>query len=401
MNQHHIILSTAALILAAAQSIAGSFEAVGADGTHQVLFTTGAGDYSAYRIPALAVSTQGTVLAFCEGRKSGLSDTGDIDLLLRRSTDHGITWSEPIVVWDDGKNVCGNPCVVVDRDSGVIWLTATWNRGDDREPEIMAGSSKDTRRVFVMSSSDDGLTWSKPREITAGTKLPNWRWYATGPGGGIQLKHGKHAGRLVIPCDHSDEKTVFGKHVNLVSHVIYSDDRGKTWRLGGAVPNDNTPQVNECEVVELSDGRLLLNMRNHEPYYIPGQPKVRKISFSSDGGLSWSPAQNEMQLPDPACQAAIERYRWPVDDKPGIILFSNAASPTSRTHMTVRGSEDDGATWPYSLTLHAGPSAYSDLATLADGMIGCFYEGGLSTPYENIVFVRFSLDELKAGKLKK
>ena len=120
------------------------------------LFLSGEGGYQSYRIPALAVTTNGTVLAFCEGRKRSASDTGDIDLLLKRSRDHGRTWSAPQVIWDDAANTCGNPCVVVDRDTGTIWLLSTWNRGDDHEGAIIAQTSKDTRRVFVLQSADDG-----------------------------------------------------------------------------------------------------------------------------------------------------------------------------------------------------------------------------------------------------
>ena len=93
-------------------------------------------------------SNKGTLLAFCEGRKSGRGDSGNIDLLLRRSGDGGKTWSPQQVVWDDGPNTCGNPCPVVDRQSGVIWLLLTWNRGDDSESQIMARTSKDSRRAL-------------------------------------------------------------------------------------------------------------------------------------------------------------------------------------------------------------------------------------------------------------
>ncbi len=138
------------------------------DGTYgQPLYVSGQDGYRTYRIPALAVTTQGTLLAFCEGRKNSASDTGDIDLLVKRSTDHGRTWSPQQLVWDDAGNTCGNPCAVVERETGTIWLLMTWNRGDDRESQIIAQTSKDTRRVFVTHSTDDGLNWSDPREITA------------------------------------------------------------------------------------------------------------------------------------------------------------------------------------------------------------------------------------------
>ena len=173
----------------------------------QPLFISGTGDYHTYRIPAMVVTNKGTILAFCEGRKNRRSDSGDIDTLLRRSTDNGKIWSDVQIVVDDGIEVYGNPCPVVDRQTGDIWLLSTWNLGSDHEKRIIDGTSKDTRRVFITSSTDDGLSWAKPKEITSDVKQPDWTWYATGPGNGIQLSKGKHKGRLVIPCDHIEAST--------------------------------------------------------------------------------------------------------------------------------------------------------------------------------------------------
>ncbi|MEA1951012.1 MAG: sialidase family protein, partial [Planctomycetota bacterium] len=178
------------------------------------LFVSGKNGYDTYRIPALAVTNKGSVLAFCEGRKKSRGDTGNIDMLLRRGTDGGRTFSKQRIVWDDGPNTCGNPCPVVDRETGTIWLLMTHNLGEDRERQIIAGTSKGTRSVWVCKSSDDGRTWSKPVDITATTKKPGWTWYATGPGTGIQLRDG----RLVVPCDH----IVAGTKAHN-SHIIYSD----------------------------------------------------------------------------------------------------------------------------------------------------------------------------------
>lgn len=330
------------------------------------LFVSGTHGYHTYRIPALAVANSGVVLAFCEGRKSGTGDSGDIDLIMRRSQDHGRTWSEQYVVWDDGANTCGNPAPVVDRDTGTIWLLMTWNRGDDAEPRIIDGTSRDTRRVFVTSSQDDGTTWATPREITKYVKLDTWTWYATGPGAGIQLEQGPHAGRLIIPCDHIERDS---KHY--YSHVIYSDDHGATWRLGGRTPQH---QVNECMVVELSDGRLLLNMRNYDR-----TKHYRQIAFSRDGGMTWEGRRFDEALPEPVCQAGMRR----VGDA---IFFSNPAHEEKRVNMTVRVSADDGVSWSEVRVLHAGPSAYSDLAALKTGDLACLYEAGEKHPYETIVF---------------
>lgn len=359
---------------------------------HQVLFRAGADGYHTYRIPALAVTPAGTILAFCEGRKEGRDDSGDIDLLVRRSLDGGVTWEDQHMIWDDavhGTNgnqigcTCGNPSPVVDRETGRIWLLMTWNRGDDTERQIIDEESADTRRVFVTCSNDDGMTWAPPREITAEVKRPDWTWYATGPGAGVQKVRGAYQGRLIVPCDHIEAGTKrYG------SHVIYSDDGGQTWQLGGSAPQD---QVNECQVVELTNGRLMLNMRNYDR-----SQTQRQIAFSDDGGLTWYGQQFDPTLVEPICQASIRRYAWFEGGKRSALLFSNPASSRERARMTVRASFDEGATWPVARVLHAGPSAYSDLATLPDGQIVCLYEAGEEHPYERIVLARFTMGWLLA-----
>jgi sialidase-1 len=320
----------------------------------------------------LLVPGKGTVLAVADGRKGGASDTGNIDLRMRRSTDGGRTWDPVVTVWDDGPNTCGNPCPVVDRETGTIWMLMTWNRGDDHEPHIIAQTSRDTRRVFVSRSTDDGLTWAVPREITADVKLPGWTWYATGPGAGIQLERGPHRGRMVIACDHIEAGTGHYR-----SHVVYSDDHGATWKLGGSTPGH---QVNECEVAELSDGRLLLNMRNYDR-----NQRTRQQAVSVDGGRTWTGQSHVPELADPICQASLRRLSWAGDGRQSVLLFANPAS-TRRERMTLRASLDEGVTWPLSRLVDARPSAYSSLGILKDGRIGLLYEVGEKGPYERIVF---------------
>lgn len=353
----------------------------------QRLFSRGEGGYDTCRIPALAVTAKGTVLAFCEGRKDSSGDSGNIDLVVKRSTDGGSHWSEAQVVWHDAGNTCGNPCVVVDRDTGTIWLLATWNRGDDHEPAIIARTSKDTRRVFALCSTDDGQTWAAAREITSQVKKENWSWYATGPGSGIQIRQGPHAGRLVIPCDHIEAET---KHY--YSHVIYSDDHGQSWQLGGSSPGH---QVNECEVVELAGGKLMLNMRNYDH-----AARNRQVCVSEDGGLSWQGQRFDPALVEPVCQAAIHRYGWRDGTNGGVILFSNPAHRSARKNLTLRASFDEGETWPVAKVLHAGPSAYSDLAVLTDGQAACLYEAGSKNPYEGIWFASFPLNSLVSADVE-
>lgn len=341
------------------------------------LFVNGTDGYHTYRIPSLLVTVQGTVLAFCEGRKHGRGDSGEIDLVTKRSTDGGRTWSEIHVIWGDGENTCGNPCPVVEQETGTIWLLMTHNLGCDREQQIIDRTSKSTRTVWVTQSSDDGVTWAQPREITQATKRHDWTWYATGPGAGIQLRDG----RLIIPCDHVEAGSRRG-----YSHVIYSDDQGETWQLGGRTPDDG---VNECEVVELEDGTLLLNMRNYD-----SRNRHRAISSSNDQGESWSATWHDEALIEPMCQASIRRLALKDANHPSSILFSNPASKDTREGMTVRLTYDECKTWPIARQIHAGPAAYSCLAVLPDKTILCLYERGDRHPYEKISLARFNLNWL-------
>lgn len=344
-------------------------------------FVGGTDGYDTYRIPALIATSGGTLLAFCEGRRNGRSDTGDIDLLLKRSTDGGKTWSGSQIVWDDGANTCGNPCPVVDRTTGAVWLSMTWNHGQDKEQEILNGASRDTRRVFVSHSDDEGLTWSKPREITATVKPPEWRWYATGPGVGIQLAQGPRPGRLLIPCDHS-LISADAKGSDYRSHVIFSDDHGQSWQWGGVIG----PAVNECQVVELLGGKLMMNMRNYDRSHT-----TRAVATSEDAGATWSPVWHDPALVEPICQASFLRYtRQPPDERSGLLFANPAHAPAGgRRDMTVRMSYDEGQTWPVHRVLWAGPAAYSSLAVLPDGRIACLFEAGDKQPYERIVFADF------------
>jgi sialidase-1 len=361
------------LALLAAAAVGPGLDAGPAVPEQADVFVSGKDGYHTFRIPSLLVTPKGVVLAFCEGRKNSRSDSGDIDLVLRRSRDGGATWGPLQVVVDDGPDTAGNPCPVVERATGTVWLTLTKNLGHENEKVIRDGNSKGGRTVWVMKSTDDGATWSKPAEITSAVRDPQWTWYATGPGCGIQLR----GGRLVIPCDH----TVRGSRA-MRSHVIYSDDRGATWKLGGVLGD----KTNECQVVERRDGSLLLNMRS-----LHGKNR-RAVATSRDGGLTWSAVTLDETLVEPVCQASLIR----LDDQ-GRLLFANPAG-TKREKLTVRLSPDDGATWPAAKVLHAGPAAYSALAVLPDGRVGCLYERGDRSPYERITLARFAAGWLTGGK---
>jgi sialidase-1 len=344
----------------------------------QALFTSGEGGYACYRIPAIVTTNSGMLLAFAEARKNGCGDAGNIDLVVKRSADGGKTWSAMQIVWDDADNTCGNPAPVVDRKTGNIVLLSTWNLGTDHEKQIIDGTSKDTRRVFVLVSSDEGNSWSKAREITTDVKKSDWTWYATGPCNGIQMQSGKHKGRLVIPCDHIE--AVSKKYF---SHSIHSDDGGQTWKLGGTTPTD---MVNECTVAELPKGKLLLNMRNYNA------TRVRQTSTSQDGGETWSELKPDSTLIEPVCQGSLLTFK---QGRKAGLAFSNPASQKTRTNMTVRLSYDQGRTWKSSQVLHKGPSAYSNLVQLPNGNLACFYEAGAKSAYESIVFEEISFSAFK------
>ena len=334
------------------------------------VYQAGEAGFHTFRIPSLLSARNGTLLAFAEGRREGTADAGDIDLVVKRSRDGGATWSALQVVGDDGPNTVGNPCPVVDRTTGTIWLLTTRNRGTDRERDIIAGTSQGTRTVWVQKSVDHGDTWSAPDEITASVKPAGWTWYATGPGIGIQTR----SGRLVIPANHAEHHVESGTGAHR-SHIVYSDDGGRHWTLGASADAG----TNESQVVELSDGRLMLNMRNHPPK----AENFRMIATSRDGGRTLSAAAPDRALIEPPAQASLIRA-----DRQQLI-FANPAS-VKRERLTVRVSEDDGATWPIARVVHEGPAAYSSLASLPDGSIGLLFERGDRSPYERITFARLT-----------
>lgn len=344
--------------------------AVSADAPAQHdLFVSGTEGYHTFRIPSLLRTPKGTLLAFCEGRKRGRGDAGDIDVVLKRSTDGGKTWRPLQVVADDGANTVGNPCPVVDRKTGTIYLWLTWNHGKDTEKLIRDGTSKDVRRAWLMTSKDEGATWSKHEDLTKDVKDPKWTWYATGPGIGVQLA----SGRLVIPCDHTEAGTRAMR-----SHVVVSDDGGKSWKVGGVLGD----KTNECQVAERRDGTLLLSMRSYH-----GKNR-RAVATSKDGGSTWSTVTLDDALIDPVCQASLISLGG---DR---MAFSNPAS-TKRERMTVRLSDDGGRTWDAGRVLHEGPAAYSCLAALPGGEVLCLYERGKKSPYEVITLARLGLGRPK------
>ena len=367
-----------AAILVFAGAAAG--QAAARDPRYTEVYTSGEKGYNTFRIPSVIATSRGTLLAFAEARREGAGDAGDIDLVLKRSEDGGVSWSPLQIIGDNGPNTFGNPCPVVDRTTGTIWLLTTQNRGTDREKDIIAGTSQAGRSVAVLRSTDDGVTWSAPVDITASVKQADWTWYATGPGVGIQTR----TGRLVIPGNHAVQGTAIHH-----SHVVFSDDGGRSWQIGGSAD----PGTNESQVVELADGRLMLNMRNHPPR----AENFRMVATSDDGGRTWSQAKPDRALVEPPAQASLLRLTTAAADGRNRLLFSNPAS-ARRERMTVRMSEDEGATWPVSRVVHEGPAAYSSLVVLPDRSIGLLFERGDRSPYEKITFVGLTLEWLTEGK---
>jgi sialidase-1 len=342
------------------------------------IYKPGDSGYNCFRIPAIITTKKGVLLAFAEGRKKDCGDSGDIDLVLRRSTDGGKTWSPLQVVWSDSTNTCGNPVPIQDMATGKIWLISTWNLGTDHEKEIRDQTSKNGRCVYVLSSNDEGLTWTTPKQITNDVKMPGWTWYATGPCHGVQISTGKFKGRLVVPVNHVEAASAKN-----FANIIYSDNHGVTWKLGNNTPQDKT---NETTVAQLSAGNLMLNMRNSDRAH-----KTRLTSISTDGGQNWGEVQTDSTLIEPICQGSLLNYA--VSKKTSVLLFINPASKTTRSNVTLRASLDDGKTWVNSVVIHPGPSAYSDIAVYKN-KVTCLYEAGNLKPYEGIAFKTVSLNQL-------
>lgn len=355
--------------------------------TEQYLFRSGEGGYNTYRIPALAVGSRGTVFAFCEARRDGCDDSGTIHMLLRRSFDGGRTWADPQRILAEEDMTCGNPAPVVDRDTGKILLLFCKNLAQGHEGLIFEG--KAPRTVWITESADDGASWGTPREITADVKKHHWTWYATGPCHGIQLR----TGRLLVPCDYAAAVNLDHATDPLYSHVIYSDDHGTTWRIGGCVG----PGVEECCVVEGVDGGVYINCRTdgRRPDLFP---KRRQAGWSGDGGQSFHDFRADDALVEPYCQGSVLRLSTKAEHGKNRVLFSNPACATARRNLTVRVSYDECQTWPVACALQEGPSAYSDLAVTHAMDILCLYERGRGKDFEHmdLALARFSLQELAA-----
>ncbi len=353
------------------------------------VFVAGQDGIAEYRIPVLVTSTQGTLLAFCDARVEKPGDPpNNIDLVMKRSFDQGRTWEPLRVLLDVGDGATADSCGLVDRQTGTIWVFTVYCPAGIGSGNAAPGLSGTTFMYWAIKSDDDGETWSKPIDITSMIKKPEWTGGSPGPGKGIQTR----SGRLIMPKYFRTTRENYD-----IVHIVYSDDHGQTWQLGGETANQGA--TNESQLAELGDGTLLLNMRG-----VAGNR--RRTSRSSDGGLTWSEVRKDPTLIEPRCQASLSHFTDRVSHDKDRLLFSNPAS-TERENMTVRLSYDGGQTWPVARQLHGGPSAYSRLTVLPDLTAGCLYERGDETPmvsderysnYEKITFARFNQEWLTDGK---
>ena len=371
------------LAIVVAAVTASNLFAAGVEPQFSDVFVAGKDQFKSIRIPSVVVTKKGTVLAFAEGRSQN-TDQANNKIILKRSADGGKTWGGLRIIADDGKNCLNNPCAVVDEKSGrVILMFQSYPFGfSERDGKILPGlDGPAIVRNYVIHSDDDGVTWSALQDVTRTTKhAERVTIMASGPGIGIQLKHGEHAGRMLIPFNEGP----FG-HWNVLT--VFSDDGGDHWQLGETAPGccvtnaagKNISLVNEVQMVELTDGSVMLNSRKW------GGKPLRKTAVSRDGGVTWSPITEEPALRDPGCMAAI--FHAETTAEKSVLLYSGPDS-TRRENGTVHMSRDEGKTWPVQKVLFPGSFAYSVLTQLSDGEMGCLFE---TDEANRIVFARFPL----------
>lgn len=330
--------------------------------------------YFAYRIPAIETAADGSLLAFAEARKYNLEDPGygkqDIDLVLKRSQDGGKTWSPMKLIEDPGELwSAANPATVVDRSNGRVWVL--YLRCKPERNTHTARPGTDDSQVLARTSDDNGETWSEPIDLTHVSRDfndPKWRCTVVGPGGMIQTR----SGRLIAACWRFEP---FG------NFTIYSDDHGKTWRRSALVPGN---EGDECQLVELADGRLLMDIRQEKG-------ANRFFSVSEDGGETWSPHRQGLSVSPVAC--AIERLAGKSAGGRDKILWTGPKGP-DRQNLVMRISENEGESFPVERLIAAGHAAYSDLTVLKDGSVGVLWERGADHGYQFITFTRLTREFL-------
>lgn len=357
------------------------------------VFKSGSEGHKSYRIPAIIRLPEGDLLAFCEGRVHDAGDFGDVNIVMKRSVDNGSTWSTLQTIVDYAALQAGNPAPVTDLTDpafpqGRIFLF--YNTGNNHENEVRKGAG--LREVWYKNSSDGGRTWSEPVNITLQTHRPkqpllnpaynfaeDWRSYANTPGHALQFVKGKYKGRIFVAANHS-EGNPREKFTDYYTHGYYSDDHGKTFKLS---ENIAEPGSNESMAVQLSNDRLMMNIRNQR-----GDIRSRLIAISSDGGQHWDTTYFDHSLPDPVCQGSI----LTVGKKNDVLAFCNPADTIHRDNLTLRISYDEGKTWKKNRVIDKSISgkemshaAYSDLVQINKKTIGIIYE---RNNYQEIVFAK-------------
>jgi len=385
------------------------------------VFVSGEVGYELIRTPQILVTREGTLLVFAQGREGHHDQSGN-DIIVKRSVDGGRSWSPPAVIAEDGPNSLNSVCVLQLRPSGRILLVGCvipaghniqdyryassgmqeYMRRNNRHelPALRPGYGEGSTRVYVISSDDDGATWTKMLDVTRSTKRPQDALTCIpGPGLGIQLSHGEHAGRVLIPVNQLwlQEREGRLSYRNL-PYALLSDDEGWSWRWGKlAEPAEANRGLaaNETQFVELAGGAVMLNARS----------TGRVVAASRDGGKSWSPLVEEPALVGPACAAGLIRYSWPDDGQKSRILFSLPGNPDRRESGTVWLSYDEGKSWPVSKVLRSGRFAYSCLARLPDDRVGCVFggreqveEAGTRQVKNVVVLATFTLGWLTDGR---
>ncbi len=331
-----------------------------------------------FRIPGLETTNKGTLLAVYDVRHNGEVDLQEnVDVGMSRSTNGGKTWEPMKIIMDmgewgglpDRENGVGDPCILVDRQTGTIWVAGLWSHGkpgqrtwNSSEPGL---EPSETGQFLLVKSEDDGKTWSQPVNITQQVKNKNWQLMLQGPGKGITLKNGT----LVFPAQFKDENRV------PFSTIIYSTDHGKTWKTGRGAKLETT----EAQVIELSDGSLMLNMRDNRNGSEKSEKNGRAVMITKDLGETWTehPTTNGV-LPEPVCMASLIKEKFEVNgEMREVVFFSNPASKYHRDNMTIKASLDDGKTWPveYQLLLDEKEGrGYSCLTRIDDKTLGILYE---------------------------
>ena len=357
------------------------------------VFVSGRDGYKSYRIPAIIKAPDGALLAFAEGRVNGSDDFGNIEIVLKRSSDRGKTWGPMTVVAKYGELQAGNPAPVVDLldpryPKGRIFLF--YNTGTKSEGEVRNGNG--VREVWYKTSVDNGKSWSEPVNITLQVHKPNqpginpdyhftedWRSYANTPGHAMQYSSKPYLGRIFIAANHS-EKNLKSPKAEYFAHGFYSDDHGISFKLSETVP---LAGGNESSAAELSNGGLMLNSRNQK-----GDIRERIVAISRNGGASWDSVYFDHQLPDPVCEGSILN----IGKKNGKdrLAFCNPAERDDRNNLTLRISSDEGMTWTQTIPVDNNPdqkklsyTAYSDIVSAGKSKIGVLYE---KSNYSLIVF---------------